>query len=386
MAVTMRSQAPSTGRSELSLPLRTLVWTLLSVPLLLSAVGLLMIYSSTRTRLASEGSSELHFVYRQGAGIAIGIVVMALATVIDYRRIRDFVVLLYLVTIPTLVAVLVVGSNRRGTQAWFQIGPLQLQPSELAKVVLVLTLAAYCAQHRGELDAWRLGAAITLAAIPFGLVMLQPDLGTAMVLGVSTIAILLVAGIRAQHFAILVLVGLTLVATAVATGQLEEYQVDRLTGFLGADDSNLTGQAEEVYNLNQSKIAIASGQLTGKGLFEGTQTQLGFVPEQHTDFIFTAVGEELGFLGGATVLLLLAILVWRMWRAAALASDFFGSLLCIGFLAMFAFQAFENIGMTMGIMPITGIPLPFVSYAPSATIAMFAAVGLVANVHSRRFS
>jgi rod shape determining protein RodA len=386
MAVTMRSPAASTARSEISLPLRTIDWTLLSVPLLLSAVGLLMIYSSTRTRLASEGSSELHFVYRQGAGIAIGIVVMALATVIDYRRIRDFVVLLYLVTIPTLVAVLVVGSNRRGTQAWFQIGPLQLQPSELAKVVLVLTLAAYCAQHRGELDAWRLGAAMMLAAIPFGLVLLQPDLGTAMVLGVSTIAILLVAGIRAQHFAILVLVGLTLMATSVATGQLEDYQVDRLTGFLRQDDSDLTGQAEEVYNLNQSKIAVASGGLAGKGLFNGTQTQLGFVPEQHTDFIFTAVGEELGFLGGATVLLLLAILVWRIWRAAALASDFFGALLCIGFLAMFAFQAFENIGMTMGIMPITGIPLPFVSYAPSATIAMFAAVGLVANVHSRRFA
>jgi rod shape determining protein RodA len=385
MAVAMR--APATPARETSmLAVHRADWALLAAPVLLSAVGLVMVYSSTKTRVANQGLSDYYYVYRQGAGVALGLAVMALTMLVDYRRIRDFVPLLYGAMLPLLAGVLVLGSDRRGAQAWFQVGPLQFQPSEVAKVLLVLALAAYCAQHRGELDAWRLAVTLGIAAVPIGLVLLQPDLGTALVLGVSTLAILLVAGIRGQHLAILVLVAMTLVGTSIATGQLDDYQVDRLTGFISQDDSDLTSQSREVYNVNQSKIAIASGQLLGKGLFSGTQTQLGFVPEQHTDFIFTAVGEELGFVGSAGVLLLLALLVWRIWRVSLMAADFFGSLLCIGILAMFAFQVFENVGMTMGIMPVTGIPLPFVSYAPSATVAMFAAVGLVANVHHRRFS
>jgi rod shape determining protein RodA len=364
---------------------RQVDWVMLGAMVGLSLVGLVMIYSSTRTRLEAQGLSALYYVERQGAGLLIGFVVMVLAMVIDYRRLRDYVPILYAATIPLLAGVVLLGTSRRGAQAWFEVGPLQFQPSEVAKVVLALALAAYCAQHRGRLDAWRLGVACGIAGLPIVLVLLQPDLGTALVLGVTTLAILLVAGIRAQHLAILLLVGLTLVGTAIATGKLEQYQVDRLTGFISASDTDLTSPSRELYNLNQSKIAIARGGVRGRGLFNGTQTQLGFVPEQHTDFIFTAVGEELGFAGGALVLGLLALVVYRIWRAALYAPDFFGTLLAMGIMAMFAFQAFENVGMTMGIMPITGIPLPFVSYAPSATIAMFAAVGLAANVHLHRF-
>ncbi|CAB4675279.1 unannotated protein [freshwater metagenome] len=163
---------------------------------------------------------------------------------------------------------------------------------------------------------------------------------------------------------------------------LEQYQVDRLTAFL---DQNGDTQ-RSTYNLEQSKTAIGNGGLTGQGLFEGTQTSLGHVPEQHTDFIFTAVGEELGFLGAASLLSLFGLVVWRSWRTAAVSNDFFGALLCVGVVAMFSFQVFENVGMTMGIMPITGIPLPFMSYGGSSAFVSFACVGLVANVSMRRFS
>lgn len=367
-------------------PLRHVDWVLLGVPVLLSLLGVVMIYSSTRTQLEEQGLGELYYVGRQLLAVGIGVVVMLAVMLFDYRRLRDAAPLLAAAMLPLLVGVLALGASRRGAQAWFQVGPLQFQPSELAKVALVVVLAAYCHQHRGDLDAWRLAIAVGLAVVPVGLVLLQPDFGTAMVMGVSTLAVLLVSGIRGQHLAIIVLVALTLVTAAVATGQFEDYQIDRFTGFFSQDETDLSDQSRELYNLNQSKIAIASGGATGKGLFEGTQTQLGFVPEQHTDFIFTAVGEELGFLGGATVLGLLSLLVWRIWRVALLASDFFGTLLAVGVLSMLAFQIFENVGMTMGIMPITGIPLPFVSYGGSATIALFLAVGLVANVHMRRFA
>ena len=168
----------------------------------------------------------------------------------------------------------------------------------------------------------------------------------------------------------------------LSSGLLADYQKDRLTVFLNPG----AGLQAEAYNLNQSKIAIGSGGVLGKGLFNGTQTQLDIVPEQHTDFIFTAVGEELGFIGAATLLVLFAVIGWRIWRIAQLSRDQFGVLLCVGVLSMLAFQIFQNAGMTMGIMPITGIPLPFVSYGGSSTIALFAALGLVQNVHMRRFS
>jgi rod shape determining protein RodA len=163
---------------------------------------------------------------------------------------------------------------------------------------------------------------------------------------------------------------------------LKEYQVDRLGAFIDPESNT----QESAYSVNQSKIAIGSGGFTGKGLFNGTQTQLAYVPEQNTDFIFTVVGEELGLVGSALVLALFAAVVWRTWRSAALAKDLYGTLVCVGVLAMFVFQIFENVGMTMGIMPITGIPLPFLSYGGSATLASFAAIGLVVNVHMRRFS
>jgi rod shape determining protein RodA len=217
---------------------------------------------------------------------------------------------------------------------------------------------------------------------------MQNDLGSAAVIAVCAGAVLVVAGVRGRHALVLVLLGASAVGAVVATGTLDAYKIDRVASFINQDSTDQPAweQSQAEYNLEQAQSAIATGGFSGSGLFNGTMTKNAFVPEQHTDFIFTVVGEEFGFVGGASVIALYALLMWRLWRIALLASDFFGTLVTVGVLAMFAFQVFENIGMTLGIMPITGLPLPFMSYGGSAAIASFAAIGLAINVHMRRFS
>jgi rod shape determining protein RodA len=363
-------------------PLRHLDIALVLAPILISGLGLLMIYSATHTRLEQAGDDPFNFVKRQAIAIVLGIVAMAIMTVIDYRRLRELALFGYAATIVMLVAVLGIGVQVKGAQARFDVGPIQIQPGELAKLFVILVLAGYCAMHRGDLDVRRLAVALVIAGVPMGLIMLQPDLGTNLVLMFIVLAMLTVAGVRGRHLVILLLLAVTVAIAAVNLGVLKEYQKERLTSFLDeGKDSERSG-----YNQEQSKIAVANGGLTGRGLFEGTQTSGAYVPEQHTDFIFTVVGEELGFVGGAVLLALFALIVWRTWRAARLANDLFGTLCCVGVLAMLVFQVFENVGMTMGIMPITGIPLPWMSYGGSSVIVSFACIGLVANIHMRRFS
>jgi rod shape determining protein RodA len=354
--------------------------TLLALPIVLSAIGLAMVYSSTRTQFGT------YFVQRQGIAVAIGIALMFLMLTFDYRRLRDLYPVVYLAMLPLLVGVLALGASRKGAQAWFQFGPMQFQPSEIVKVGIVVVIAGYCHQHRGDLDAWRLAIAVILAAIPIGLVLLQNDLGSAIVIAVAVTAVLLVAGIRGRHMMVLLLLALSGIIVAVSSGYLAGYRLDRFASFL--DDTPELSQdiTPTQYNIDQALTTMGSGGLTGKGFGNGTQTKLGYVPEQHTDFIFTVVGEEFGFVGGAAVIALYALLVWRLFRVGLLSSDFFGTLLSMGVLAIVAFQVFENIGMTMKIMPVTGITLPFLSYGGSSVIATFLAIGLVANVHMRRFS
>ncbi|HEY5014346.1 MAG TPA: rod shape-determining protein RodA [Acidimicrobiia bacterium] len=366
--------------------LRHVDYVLVALPLAITSLGLVMIYSSTRTRLSLEHVNRFYYVQRQGLALMIGIVAMLVAMFVDYRKLRDLFPLLYLATLPLLLAVRFVGTGRNSTTAWFQLGPLQFQPSEIAKVVLVVALAGYCHQHRGDLDAWRLAIALGIAAVPMALVMLQNDLGTMLVMCVVVAAVVLVAGIRPLHIATVFFVVASLVGVLAVTGKFSGYRLDRLTSFLHQGPVSTQTASPAEYNLTESKSAITHGGFTGTGLYKGTLTKLSYVPAQHTDFIFTVVGEELGFVGGAMLLALFALLVWRTWRTALLSTDFFGTLLCVGILAMFAFQVFENVGMTMGIMPITGIPLPFMSYGGSALISYFIAVGLVSNVHMRRFS
>ncbi|MDP9387100.1 MAG: rod shape-determining protein RodA [Actinomycetota bacterium] len=369
----------SLSRRDPAAPWRHVDLALLASVVAIAGLGVLMVYSATR----NLGADEAFYLRRQGVFTLLGLGVMALVATIDYRVFRDFAPAMYVASVVALLLVLSpLGSSRRGAQAWFQLGAFQLQPSELAKVVLIVCIAAYGAVHRGDLDGRRLLTVLAMAAVPMALINAQPDLGTVLVFAAILVGTLLVAGARPRHMAVLTLGAVVAVAAVLQLGLLKEYQKDRLGAFLKPDERSLQAS----YNLNQSKIAIANGGLTGKGLFQGTQTKLSYVPEQHTDFIFTVVGEELGLVGSGGVLLLFAVVVWRTWRAAALAKDLCGTLICVGVLAMLVFQIFENMGMTMGIMPITGIPLPFLSYGGSASIASFAAVGLVLSVHMRRFS
>ncbi|HET6951469.1 MAG TPA: rod shape-determining protein RodA [Acidimicrobiales bacterium] len=353
---------------------------LLVCALAASALGALMILSSTRG--TDPDAYDLSYLRKQVLFIVLGVVGMVLITLVDYRRLRDFSWLAFVVTLALLALVVSpLGTEKRGTQAWFQIGAFQLQPAELAKVVVILVVASLLAAAEVPLRARWLGLALLAFALPTGLIMLQPDLGTALVFIAISMGMLLVAGARPRHIVILVAVGVIGVLGVLNSDVLEDYQRDRLTVFLDQED-NLRS---ETYNLDQSKASIASGGLFGKGLFEGTQTRLGFVPEQHTDFIFTALGEELGFVGCATLMGLFAVMCVRTWRTAQIARDRLGMLICIGVLSMMVFQIFQNVGMTMGIMPITGITLPFMSYGGSSVLASWLGVGLVLNVHMRRF-
>ncbi len=351
----------------------------------IAGLGLLMIYSSSRARLRQQGLSPYYFVGRQALAVVIGTILMVAVLSIDYRKFRDWSWFAYVAAVVPLVLVLSpLGARSKGTQGWFPLaGGFQLQPGELAKFFLAIAFAGFAYQFVQEFDLRRLVTYLVLAGVPIGLVLLQPDLGTAMVIGVIGIAILAAAGVKARYLAVLALLAVVALVAVLQLGMLQRYQIDRLTSFLNQGAKNVQGAA---YNQDQSKTAIGNGGLTGRGLFGGSQTEGGYVPEQHTDFIFTAVGEELGFVGAATVLGLFGVVVWRMWRSAALASEPFGTLVCVGMMAMFTFHVFENIGMAMGIMPVTGIPLPFMSYGGTSTIVFFASVGMVLNVQMRRFS
>jgi rod shape determining protein RodA len=364
-------------------PVRHIDVILVGAVLALACFGVLMVFSATRHRQDPSGlGHDYYYVEREAAFVVIGLVVMVVAAAIDYRVVRDFAGLIYAVMVMVLVAVISpLGSNSKGAQAWIQLGSFQLQPSELAKIGVIICLAAHLSSHRGEMDFRRLVTALAIVALPMLLIQAQPDLGTNLVFAFVLITMLVVAGVRARHLVLLGVLAVLGVVAVVQLGVLQKYQVDRLSSFVNPT-AHVQGAA---YNLDQSKTTIGSGGLLGKGLFKGEQTNLAYVPEQHTDFIFTAVGEQLGLVGSAGLLMLFAIVVWRLWRIASLAKDLSGTLICAGVLAMVVFQIFENVGMTMGIMPVTGIPLPFMSYGGSSAMATFAGMGLVLNVHMRRF-
>lgn len=359
--------------------------------MLIGAFGTLMVYSATRDQLQAQGLSPQYYLKKQAIFMVLGFVVMIVVAAIDYRRYRDWAPVLYGASLFMLLAVYAVGHKSKGAQAWFQFGSYQLEPSELAKIGLIVALAAYCANFKGRLPTRALIVVLVLFAIPFALIYKQPDLGTALVLGAVLVAVLVVGGAKGRHLAVLALILVVGMFGVVHFGVLKTYQKQRLTSFVNSPDQPnakllATPAGVNLYNIAESKITIANGGILGRGLFGGTQTNLSYVPEQRTDFIFTAVGEQVGLVGSGALLLLFVVVVWRVWRAATLARDLVGTLICVGVLAMLVFQVFENVGMTMGIMPIAGIPLPLMSYGGSAILATFAAIGLVLNVRMRRFS
>ncbi|MDQ4058192.1 MAG: rod shape-determining protein RodA [Actinomycetota bacterium] len=374
---------PVTARMARKAPIRHLDPMLLLMTLALSAYGALMIFSSTASKQEAIGADPSLFMKRQIVYIVAGVIALLLVSFFDYRHVRALAPVIYGVTLLALVLVLTpLGDVQNNARSWFNFGLFQIQPSEFAKLSLIVSMGAWLAERKGDVRWMDLGACTAMAAVLSALIFIEPDLGGTMVMMGIFFVMLLVGGAKLRHFLALGLIGGLAVIGALRMDLVEPYQMERITAFL---DSNPDVRSEG-YNLTQAKIAIASGGLRGKGVgSENTQTDLDFVPEQHTDFIFTAVGEQLGFVGGAALLGLFAILIWRALRIAALSRDVFGTLAAAGIAGMWGFQLFVNVGMTMGIMPITGLPLPFVSFGGSGLLMNFMAVGLLLNIHMRRF-
>jgi rod shape determining protein RodA len=350
----------------------------------LALLGVAAIYSSTFASLREQGLAEATFARRQLLSLGAGLAGMVVVTLIDYRRYQAYAVVVLGATVLLLAAVLTpLGTATHGAQSWFGLGPLRVQPSEYAKVGMIVVLAAVLDTRSERPGPRRLAVALGATALVCAEILLQPDFGTLMVFVAVLFGMLLVGGVQLRWLLVLALVGGIGVVGMFKLDVLKEYQKQRLTAFV--NPSADAGGRGYTYNARQALIAIGSGGVTGKGYLKGTQTNLQYVPEQRTDFIFTVVGEELGFAGAVGLLLALATLLWRGVRIALIARDPFGSLVAAGVVAMLAFQAFVNIGMTIGIMPITGIPLPFVSYGGSSLIASFLGVGLLLNVHMRRY-
>lgn len=365
-------------------PIRHLDLLLLLVVVALMGVSLLLVYSATHRSLAAIGEDPGFYLKRQATFAALGLVVVLVVATFDYRFLKVYAGMIYAATLVLLVLVRTpLGTAVKGSQRWFQVFGFQLTPSELAKVALIIMLATFLSEIRrsgSELSLPDVYGATALAGLPAVLVFLQPDLGTSIVLASILVGMLVVAGARARHLALLALTALVLFVAALQTGLVREYQLERVRALF--DPANVSESAR--WNREQAEIAIGSGGLTGLGYLRGTQTNLDFVPEQHTDFIFTVAGEEFGFVGAATLLALFAVLLWRALRISLLARDPFGTYVAAGIASMFAIQMFVNIGMTIGIMPITGITLPFVSYGGSSLLANSVAVGLLLNIHMRR--
>ncbi len=353
--------------------------------MLLAAIGLITCSCVVLAQATSDdvAGSPLFFVLRQLAYGLVGISLMLAIARIDYSRFRELRVGIYSAMIAAISLVLVFGAAARGSRRWIELPFFRFQPSDLAKVLLVVSLAAFVIERtrRGH-DPKQTARLLMIGLAPAALVFLQPDLGTALVIGVITIAVLFLAGVPWRHFAAMgavlaALAGLVLVAApAAGVPILQSYQQERLTSFLNPSDD----PSDSSYQLNQSRIAIGAGERTGRG--EGaSQTELDFLPEHHTDFIFAVIGERYGFVGAAFILSLYALLVWRALRLLTLSKNLYGTLIAGGIAAMLMFQVLVNVGMNLAIMPVTGITLPLMSYGGSSVLVTFMAIGLLQSIH-----
>lgn len=345
----------------------------------LAVIGLFGIYSATRGR--DPENYVTTFVERQGMFIGLGLALVVGIVFFDYRWLSRLAYVGFVGTLGLLALVLVAGVEVNGAVSWFEVGGFRAQPSEFAKIALIIMIASLLSRApEGPLPLRSLAVVIGVGCLPIALVVRQPDLGTALVMLVIVAAMLMVGGAEAHHLIFLVLVAALAVGLLINSALLEDYQRARFDSFLDPESNSIAA-----YNQEQAQVAIGNGGITGTGFGQGTQTKSGLVPEQQTDFIFTVIAEEFGFVGGSVVLGCFALLLWRLYRMARLAGDAFGSYLVTGVFAMFAFQMFQSIGMTMGIMPVTGIPLPFVSSGGSSVLASYIGVGIAISVHMRRF-
>lgn len=349
-------------------------------------VGVVMVYTATKGSLLAQGDDPKSYLKKQALYVVLGVIAMVLVALFDYRRLEPVAMVLYGLVVLSLLGVFVIGSHAQGAARWFTVGPIQLQPSEFAVVAVILAVAAYCDRRTEEGLAWKdVFKLLVLAGLPIVLVMAQPDLGTAIIMLMVLLVMLAVAGLPARILVMLILGVVLVFLVAVESGLLHPYQIARLTTFLHPNStSNNPFVQSATYNLQASTRTIGSGGFFGTGIGHGTQTNLGYVPEAQTDFIFTAVGEQLGFIGASGLLALLGIVAWRILRVAGTSRDVFGRLVGTGLFTFFAFSVFQNSGMTMGIMPITGIPLPLVSYGGTAVLCFFTCVGLALSIGAKR--
>jgi len=348
-------------------------------------IGSLLVWAATRQWFASQGLDPQYYIKRHVLNIIIGLLLAYGTTLIDYRLLRAYTPFVWGAGILGLVAVLIpgIGSTINGARSWISFpGGFSLQPAELAKISVIIGMAMLLAEARDKDSApthMDVIKSLVVALVPMLLIILEPDLGEALIISAAVIAIIGVSGAPSRWVIGLLLVGMLTGFVAVKAGVIHQYQVKRLQSFVDPTaDPQQSG-----YQLRQSRITIGSGGIIGRGLFSGPQTNGRFVPEQQTDFIFTVAGEELGFLGSGFILLLFGLFFIRAFAIAQRTTDVFGRLVCIGVIAWFAFQTFENIGMTMGLMPMTGVPLPFMSYGGSSMFANLVGLGLLQSVHLR---
>ena len=348
-------------------------------------IGTLLVYAATREWFRSNNLDPEYYLKRHILNILIGGLLAYGTTLIDYRLLRAYAPILWLISVIGLIAVFIpgIGEEVNNSSAWISLpGGFQLQPAELAKIAIIVGIAMVLSDRDqtqddpSDLDVVK---ALAIAAIPVLLIVLQPDLGTVLIISAAVVAMIGVSGARPIWVVGLLLLAVVGGFTAVKTGAVSDYQVARLQSFVDpTSDPQATG-----YQIRQSRITIGSGGIFGKGLFEGPQTSGRFVPEQQTDFIFTVAGEELGFVGCSLILFLYLLIFIRAFIICRQSRDLFGRLVCIGVIAWFIFQSFENIGMAMGLMPMTGVPLPFLSYGGSSMFANLIGIGLLQNIYAR---
>jgi rod shape determining protein RodA len=370
-------------RSTATLPLLRIDPLLMLAAVALVACSVYVVGGATKDDIAGNPN---YYFYRQIAYGAVGVVFMLALSRFDYSRLREWRFGVYGVMLGLIFVVLAIGSAAKGSQRWIPLPFFNLQPSELGKLLLVVALSAFMVERMRNLSQVDTTCRILLLAIvPAMFVIVQPDLGSGLVYMAIAVAVLFVAGTKWTHFLVLgvlatsAVAAVLVVAPAVGVQVLKPYQVDRLTAFVHPTDD----PRKQGYQLKQSIVGIGSGQKTGRGQEGATQTKLNFIPEHHTDFIFSVVGEQFGFAGGALILALYSLLIWRALRILTMAKNLYGALIAGGITAMLMFQVFVNVGMTIGIMPITGVPLPLMSYGGSSVIVTFMAIGLLQSVHAQ---
>ena len=363
---------------------RALDWPLLVAVLALVGLGTLLVWSATSHRTELTGGDSTAFLRKELVNVAIGLVLLGAVMVADHRWVRILAPVVYLASIIGLLLVLVMGSTINGSRSWLMLGGMSIQPSEFAKLAVIIGMALVLAERaagrwRARVGTVEVALMLAVAAVPALLIIAQPDLGTMLVLTATVLGVLAASGAPRRWLGTLGAAGVVVAVGAVVAGVLKPYQVDRFLAFLNPDlDPRGAG-----YNVEQARIAVGNGGLFGQGLFHGSQTRAGFVPEQHTDFVFTVAGEELGLVGAGLLIALLGVVLWRALRIASRTDDVFGRVAAAGIACWFGFQAFQNIGMCLGIMPVTGVPLPFVSYGGSSLFASMLAIGLLENIHLR---